>query len=247
MSNLTGYTQVSAGDMFKTYASTVTPPYALGQRAMTGDGRTFVFAKAGAVALVAGTVCQGPAVLTNHVNLAPADTAIGATAVTVTPGATAAAANAYANGFLIASTGPGNGISYRIKSHLAVTASVAFVVNLWPEDAIQVALTNAASKMDLLACQYDGVLIAPATTLTATIVGVAVTVVDASGFGWLQTGGPASVLIAGTPALGARVCSPSAVAGAVLVDPADSAIGIVGKMMATGVDTKNKLVNLAIG
>lgn len=249
MPNFSAPTQITGKQAFEAYPAT-TPatqlPYALGQKAVTADGREFVFVKAGAVALVAGTVLQGPAVLTNHVNMAPSDTAIGATAITVTPGATAAAANAYANGFMVASTGPGNGITYRIKSHLAVTASVAFVINLYPEDALLVALTNAASKIDILQCPWNGVVIAPATTLTADIVGVAVTAVDAAGYGWAQTKGPGAVLIAGTPALGLRVASPSAVAGAVLVDPADAAVRVIGTMMATGVDTKNKLVNILI-
>src|SRR5688572_10014290 len=236
MSNFSGYTQITGGGSSKTYTSTEIPPYQLGQLAQTPDGRVFQFVKAGALALVAGEVVQGPAVLANHVNMAPSDTAIGALAVTVTPGATGAAANFYAGGYLVASTGPGNGIAYKIKSHLAVTASVAFVVNLEPDDPIQVALTNAASKIDLIAQPCNGCVVAPATTLTADVVGVPQTVIPAAGFGWVQVGGPAAVLIAGTPALGARVASPSAVAGAVLVDPADAAVRVIGNMMATGVD-----------
>ena len=213
----------------------------LGQIAHTSDGRRFRYAQAGASNLVAGNMIQSAAIIANHVNMTPSAAAIGATTVSVTPGATAGAANLYAGGYLIASTGPGNGIAYKIKSHPAITSSTAFVVTL--EEGLVVAFTTS-SRIDIVANSYKNVIQSPVTTLTGHIVGCAPFAITAVYYGWIQDGGLAPVLIAGTPGVGLAVVCPATAAGAVVVDGAATETPVVGYMAETGVDGKNKLVRL---
>lgn len=96
MAQMTGDLQIVASDL--TLNSSI-QMHNLGERAVTPDGRSFRYVKAGGTALVPGKLYQAPAEVTNHQNLAPTDAvAIGATSLTVTLGATAATANQYAGG-----------------------------------------------------------------------------------------------------------------------------------------------------
>src|SRR5260370_8015673 len=81
--------------------------------------------------------------------------------VNVTPGATAGAANLYAEGYLGGQLTPGNGINYQGAGHAAITRSVAFNVNLM--EAIQVAYTSP-SKANLTPHPYQNLIQAPVTT-----------------------------------------------------------------------------------
>src|SRR5260370_1203187 len=77
----------------------------LGNVAECRDGRIFRWCRAGAVDLVAGNVIQASAFLTNHTVMAIATPTavlggrVGDKFVNVTPGATAGAANLYAEGY----------------------------------------------------------------------------------------------------------------------------------------------------
>ena len=175
-----------------------------------------------------------------------AATVVGDTTITVTLGATAAYANQYANGYMIVSTGPGNGYAYLIKSHPLAAASATLLLTL--SDSIKV-VTSTASRMDLQQNVYEGVIQAPVTTATGTSVGVAVNPIAAAtdgtkNYGWVQSYGVAGVLIDGTPAVGANVVGTGAAAGAATV--ASSTLGIIGRMISTGVNTKNNAVFLVI-
>ena len=197
---------------------------------------------------MAGNVIQSSAIVPNHLANTPPAVAIGDTSFSYTPGATAADANAYADGFLQIDTTPGNGRMYGISGHPAITASTAFTLSLHKDDAIEVALTTS-SRVGLIANPYNNVIQMPVTTATGTIAGVAVSAIPIAGYGWLQTWGPAAVLIAGTPALGAMVMAPGAVAGAAEVIVAAGTLIVaqtVGNMMQVGVDTKNNAVFLRI-
>ena len=75
--------------------------WALGQKLVTQDGRTYRFHKVGASTLVVGDLLQGPALITNH--LATAGVVDGSTAgsstVVATLGATASAVDQYRGGY----------------------------------------------------------------------------------------------------------------------------------------------------
>lgn len=163
----------------------------LGAKFYDQAGNEYTWAKAGAVALVAGNLLQAAAEVTNHQNCAPTATAsIGATSVTITLGATAATANQYAGGWMVVTETPGEGYKYLISSHPAADSGATLTLTL--SDALQVALTTS-SHVDLVPNQYDGVIANP-TTATSNPVGVATDIIAIGGYGWIGTRGVFPVL-----------------------------------------------------
>jgi hypothetical protein len=228
------------------FTSSATAVATLGSRAVTKDGRVFHYAQAGAADLVAGNVQQSAAPIAQHLaNTAPA-VAIGATSFVYTPGSTAGAANLYAEGYLATSDSTGAGYTYQVSGHGAITASTAFTLYLMPSDPIQVALTTS-TKLGLVHNPYKNVIINP-TTATAAVAGVSGYVITATQYGWLQTWGPATVLINGTPGVGIGVVISATTAGAVDVAAvaAEINVRIIGHMMQVGVSTKFNFVSLKI-
>lgn len=218
------------------------PLLPLGFRAKTKNGRVFRWCLCGGTSTVAGSLYQAPAQITNHQNMACTVTAIGANVVNVTPGATAGAANLYAEGSLVIHAATGIGYTYLVSSHPAITSSTAFNVTTTLEDSIQVAL-DATSKADLASNPWANVIVGP-TTLTNVPVGVANYIITNAQNGWLQTAGPCGVLINGTPAVAQNVIPSATTAGA--LDIASSTAPVVGWMMVTGVSTKVQPVFLTI-
>jgi hypothetical protein len=227
------------------WSSSATQQAPLGARATDRWGRVYRYVLAGASNLVAGNVLQASAQDTAHQQLTPAAAAIGATSFTATLGASAAAANLYADGWAIIDTTPGLGFAYPISGHAAVLSSGVITLQLPSDSPIQVALTTS-SRVSLQRNKYAGVIQAPATTLTGAVVGVCIYPITAAQYGWIQTAGPAPTLITGTPAVGSAVISPSGTAGAAATDPADAAVTIIGSMMVTGVSGKVQAVNLRL-
>lgn len=237
--NITGPLQLSNADTFRTDTVPLLAPGTIG---LTRDGRRFRYAWAGSgAALVVGNVIQSPAQITNHQQLTPSAASVGALQIVATLGATAATTNQYAWGLAIIDTTPGLGVSYSISGHASVLSAGVITVNLDPADPIQVALTGS-SRVSLQANPYNGVIQAPVTTLTGTVVGVAVSTIPASGGGWIQVAGAGGVLINGTPAVGQLVGSPGTVAGAADINSGTEVP--IGSMLVTGVDTKVQAVLL---
>lgn len=227
-----------------TFTSTADQYHALGTLAMTADGRRFRYCQVGASDLVAGNLIQGAAPIANHLANTPPAVAVGATSFSYTPGATAGAANLYAEGFLQVDTTPGNGYTYQVSGHAAISSSTAFTLYL--KDPIQVALTTS-SRVGLMPNAWKNVIQTP-TTITAKVVGVAPAALTATYYGWLQTYGPCSVLINGTPAITAPVINGATTAGSVDVwtAAAQPTANLVGFMMQVGVSGKNNFVFLNI-
>lgn len=208
-----------------------TAQHVLGEVAFTNDGRAFRYSKAGAVALVAGTLQQGPAEDTSDQDITPTATAAGATTVTV--GSMTVTANQYAGGQMVGAVTPGIGYSYRIKSHAAFSAAAA---TFELEDAIQVALTTS-SRLDFVMNPFNGTVINP-TTLTSAPVGVAIAARTIGYFGWLQVAGNAPILSDGGDAVGSDVVASNGTAGAVEDAATSGAQPIIGTAV-TGVATGN--------
>jgi len=232
---------ISAQD---TFTSSSSQGALLGTYSETSDGRGYRYAQIGASDTVAGTLYQGAAPIANHLANTPPAVAIGATSFSYTPGATAGAANLYAEGFLQVDTTPGEGYTYQVSGHAAISASTAFTLYL--KDPIQVALTTS-SRVGLRHNPYKNVIQTP-TTITAQVVGVAPAVLTATHFGWIQSRGPCSVLINGTPAVTAPVINGATTAGSVDVwtAAAQPTANLVGHMMQLGVSGKFNFVFLAI-
>lgn len=234
MSDLTSRGQAAGQPLYTSQAyANNNPPHKLGEEFVNGSGR-FRFCKAGASNLVAGNWIQSPAQVANHQNIAPTATfAIGATAVTVTLGATAATANQYAGGQIVVTITPGLGQAINISGHPAADSGATLSLTL--EEPLRVALSTT-TRVDLVPNQYNGVIQSPVTTLTGTAVGVATYIITAAEYGWLQVGGLAGALIAGTPAVGSALVLPGTAAGAAVTDPANAAVPIVGFVASTGGD-----------
>lgn len=232
------------------FVSSTTQQHPLGTRGYTMDGRAYRYAKAGTVALVAGTVIQSPAlVVGNQIRAINTTSAVsaGSSVVRLTCGSSAAA-NLYAEGYLAIGTGAGQGYVYQVNNHAAVSTGATGSFNLYsPEDNIVVAITTT-SKASLLANKYSGVVIQPASTATGVCVGVATYVIGASEFGWLQTWGPVVIVLEGTPALGSAINGISGTAGRAAVFTAASLLTgqYIGQAAMIGVAEEFDWVDLRI-
>jgi hypothetical protein len=173
----------------------------------------------------------------DHDNIAVRATAVGATDLLITTGASGGAldVNEYAEGYAVIDTTQGLGYLYRIKGHAAIAASTDGSLQVFPEDAVEVALTTS-SKITLVANPYKNVIQSPVTTDSGLCVGGAIYPIAATEFGWIQSGGLGAALIAGTPAVDQPVTSRSSVAGSLAVHSAE--LNEVALMAVTGRDGK---------
>lgn len=205
----------------------------LGEKCYSNDGRTFRYAKAGAVALVPGNVLQSPAITAAHVNLTPSPLlTLGDT--TVVSSAITAVANEYAGGTVTVEKGTlGAGLQYLIKSNPATTAAVC---TFQLEDVVLVTTTGTVT-VSFVRNPYNGVIQSPVTTLTGTISGVAIIAIPIANFGWIQTRGIAPVLSDGAITVGTVAAAvPSAAAGAAKVMA--STLFQIGTFSKTSIDTQ---------
>lgn len=241
MAQFTSDAQVLPGDI---RSNTSSPLTQIGTKASTPDGRVFRYCKAGATALVAGSVYDGPAAVANHTNIAvAAAAAAGATSITVTLGATAATANQYAGGVIVINDVDGQGHTYSIKSHPAADASASLVVTLADDEPVVTALTTS-SQATLVANQYNGVVI-HATTEVAIPVGVAHTNITAGQYGWIQTHGPVSCLCNVNTAIGSSVAA-SDTTNAGGYEIGDGILPVIGTAITAGVATEYNVIFLTI-
>lgn len=174
------------GDQWKTHTTKQLP---FGQEMHFIDGRRFRYAKAGAVAVVVAKLYQAPIPVTNHVLRTPSAAAVGDRTVTIALGATAAAADAYLDGYLVIdlATNSGFGHIYQIANHKAIASSGSFAVPL--RSAVQVAIDTTATSVSLIPNNYNGVILAITTTPTASLAGVAAKPFGVGEFGWIQVAG----------------------------------------------------------
>lgn len=192
----------------------------LGTRLVLGE-RVYRFAKNGAVAMAAASLYQAIAAIANHTNVA-ADVAraAGATVISATLGATAAAVDIYEQGYVHINDAAGEGHLYPIKrayqsgdAHASVLASGVITVTLEPGVSVKVALTTA-SEMTFTRNKYRDVIIHPSPP-TAVLAGVAPFAVAASAYCWIQTWGPAAVLAQGILEAGKQTMPSRTIDGAV--------------------------------
>jgi len=166
------------------------------------DGSLYRYGKAGE-AIGAGQLAQNILAIANHDMdlVCQASSAVGATSVTFTLGATAATANQYQDGWLYINDGPGEGHRYRIKDHLAVASAGVITVNLDEPNGIREAITVTTTLGGLMANPYSSALLYN-TTPDGIPIGFAATELASGEFGWFQTRGYAAVWMQGTGVLG---------------------------------------------
>jgi hypothetical protein len=241
--NLGSIPVVPSGD---TLLNTLVGPGRAGTQAWSRDGRRFRLVKAGAAALARGVLVRGYATNTGHLVMAPSvDVPIGAAkfAVVAGPGAgTNAPANTYAGGLAIVSTGPGQAQVFAVKSHDAIVATAAFTIVLESDESVQVALTAAASKIDLIANPYLGVVLTDASAAIPS--GVTVGPIDANAWGMVQVEGLAAGLSDGAIAIGQAVSPSAAVGGAFVIN--STTLPVIGVAVQAGVAARTFGVSLSL-
>lgn len=221
------------------YVSSATQQHPLGERAYDAVGRVFRYCRAGASDLVAGNVVQAAATSAGHLTLAvhttSGGTTIGSVAFAVTC-ASAVSTGFYREGFAMIATGAGQGYTYVIDNHAAVSTGATGAFTLHPEDAFIVAITTT-SKISLLPNLYMNVIQMPVTTATNVAIGVAHYVITATQYGWIQTWGPLAVLSDDTTAAGSPLNAVASVAGRASGFTAASLLTgqTIGNLIAVGV------------
>lgn len=250
MSNLKNDIQVTPADLLvQTAPTAATVPYMLqvpelGVRAVTGDGREYRFASAGASALVIGTLQSAAAIQANYTDVTAVAIAVGVLKTTLVVGTgTAVVANQFAGGYYTTygTVANGGGQISRISSNTAVTASGTSIV-LTLEDPM--AAITASATVTIVPPQYAGLVQTPGT-VTGSPAGVDVSNLAGTYYGWVQVKGIANVLIAGTPAIGTGLGAPNAgTAGALQVQAAT--LGSIAYNLKTGVNGQYGPVILSI-
>lgn len=231
---------------FNPYKTSTSPQHQLGLKYETPRGEVYRYSKVGAANITAGKLQVCPAPKTNHHNVAAsAAAAINATKITVTLGNTAAVANEYAEGYLVANDNAPEGVVYRIKSHPAADALATLELTL---DRPLVEAVTTASEFELLHNTWNGVV--EAAVEERAPAGVPLVDALAGVYVWLKTRGVASVLAGDTLTLGAQQVSHASTAGA--IDDIDTTFGtgmtyyVIGKAKVAGVSTEFPAVELSI-
>ena len=157
------------------------------------DGRKYVYAKNGAVALEPGLIVEGPAENASDESIALAsNVAVGDTTITITT-ARSYTANELAGGWIqiedVATGVIGHG--RKIKSHLAAASGTSLVITVY--DAFTDTATAGTDTVNVMENMYYGVIICP-TTHTGPIAGVPPIHVTANYYFWLQVSGICSFI-----------------------------------------------------
>ena len=183
-----------------------------GAKGMTEDGRAYRYVSFGGTSTVApGQLVTSP-VITNTTagfqgltitavgtgGQVTANLATGSTQVVVTNGATAITQDQFAEGFLdvlVGALGITSSASYRIKGNTAAAASATFTVYL--AEALR-NTTNLVPGTDTVNCQVSPYSAVITSSSAASPVGVTVMPVpntaSVTNYGWVQVGGPATVV-----------------------------------------------------
>lgn len=236
-SKLTSGAEAISSELF---SSSSVKQMSLGAVVHSNDGRKFRYVKAGGTALVPGKLQQAPAVVANHQNMTASVTAIGATEVTVTLGATLATKDQYAEGLFIINDVTGQGHTYLVKSHPAADSGASLTLTL--SDPIIVAL-DGTSQGSLLPNSYGAVIVNP-TTPTNRPVGVAIYPIVASEFGFIQTRGLVSVLNDSGTTVGLAVAPSQGTEGALKTGA--TTLDSVGSQAETGTSGEYNWVDLRL-
>ena len=206
-----------------------------GQRMVYADGRRWAYGLVGATTLVSGNLIQGKAVVTGDYTDVVTDVApaIGDTSVSLTT-TTTTAANYYDDSWMIfnKATTALQGHVYKIKesgSHAIFVNEAGHVVSLNTMDPIRTAGTTA-SEVGLLPNEFNGMIVAPITTLTSRPIGAAQARITNARYGFIQTWGMGSISSAASQIVGNNLVPVLAAAGRVGVSVGD-VLPVIGLAM----------------
>jgi hypothetical protein len=231
------------------YDESAVAKHALGTILELEDSRVFAYSQAGGTALAAGKLNQSEAIEGDHINRDVPTAfvqAIGSKTAVMLMGATAAAENLYAEGYMWHNKNGVLGQMYKIQGHPQADLSTNLTLTL--NDPLRVALADA-DEISVIKHPCKDLIISP-TTLTSAPSGVAPIAVTADFFYWNQVKGPCAILAHGTLVVGDNVTPAVAntpIAGAVEASTeAVSVAAIVGTVLTIGDDTETAFIMLAI-
>ena len=168
----------------------------LGTRATTPDGRVFYYAEANGTGIArGGNVVNGIAAVAAHdMDLVAAAASASATSFTTTTSLTVTK-DQYKDAYVYFNDGPAEGEIYRIKSNTAVSSAAGLSITIDEPDGLVTALTTS-SLFGVMYSPYKDIHIVDGNgTPTTGVVGVTTAPVTADYFCWVQTAGPAAVLM----------------------------------------------------
>lgn len=165
------------------YQTDTVPAFSLGQKAMTPDGREWVYVKANG-ALAKGSVAV-PATVTAVDTVSSSADALGRI-IYITKASAGWTAGQFANGIGVVDDGTGVGQTFKIRNNTADT------LILFPETALTTALAVADS--DITIRTLNLVDKAAITDKVQSAQGVAQVAFSASDYGWILKRGAGSVL-----------------------------------------------------
>ena len=223
----------------------VVQKFPLGTKLVYGE-RAYRYAGAGGVAFVVGSLYQSVVPLVGHIDEVIGSPAVGAVTIDFTPAVDSTddmALNEFADGYLNIVDEVGEAYLYAIASHPIILGAVSGVLTL--RDPI-VVVPAAGATGSILHNKYAVNIVHPAPA-TAGITGVAVGVVSANRFGWLQTAGPASVLTDTTLLISDVVVPATTDNGAVMASAAFETDGpLVGNVLLVGADLEHSIIDLKL-
>ena len=207
----------------------------LGTRAVTPDGRVFYYAEnSGSAITTSGQVVNGIAAVSAHDgDLATAALAAGSLTVTTTSSLTVTK-DQYKDGYLFINDNAAQGEVYRVKSNTAVSSAAGCEITVDEPDGIRTAFTTS-TQLGLMYSPYKDIAIVDGNgTQTTGPVGVTTIPVTADYFCWIQTAGPAAVL------MGAQVVN--ALGDAIAISQQDED----GTVEATDYSDESDIANLGV-
>jgi len=201
------------GSEEQTLATSTTEKIPVGTKMVIEDGRIFRYAEAAGVALDDDELTEGVAPSANFLDEAVATLAAGVSVLTGVGATTGAGAKSlFKYGYVWSSTATNANPLYRIKNNTLIAAGAATgTITLYVPTKAAYAV---ADTITYIANPWRDIVIATATTPAAIHTGVPAVDVPLNNYGWVQTSGPALVLISGTVVLGQGVVV-SGTAGAV--------------------------------
>lgn len=243
MAQISGVKNISESDVYQTF-TTVPSGWAVGDLAYGSNGKAFRLALAGET-LVVGDIYQGPVIDTQFNEMTPAAAAAaGSREVTITNGTTTVSANQFDGGTIVVAVTPDIGSEYTIIGHTTGTSGATLTFYL--DRPVRTAWTTS-TRVTLRRSPWSGVVKA-ATTLTASVAGVALVAATSGQYTWLQTKGVAAVYSdSSTFAAGSDVGVPGAAAGQIGVNVAGTGkCNTVGRAMQANSSGKPVPVYLLI-
>ena len=224
------------------YEESSTQRLPLGSFIRLADGRGFVYAQAGASALVAGNVLQSEAPSANATDeVVAGSAAVGDTHIHVTFGG-AVTANQYAGGFIYVNDDTGEGHLYTVKRHAAGTTNVQVEIF----EAVRAVITAGSSTVSCIKHPLKSVVQMTAATCTGCPVGVAIIAATAAYYCWIQVKGACPVKSANSTFVIGNQVATGTTAGAIDLVVDACILPIIGTVLQVQTGTEHVLINLNI-